>query len=498
MIYSDVILTMIVSGMLDPRLLGKIKIPDRRFSFSGRGAAAAELLRNIFAYKYIDKGNIQFIYQFNQGGIQMVTISKFSLENTRYQNLLSRKSGIPEAVEITVKDVLKNVKEKGDEALKEYMQKFDGVDIDEIGLMVSDAEFEAAKERVSDEFKNAVKLACDNLFRFHRRQLPSGFVEKFENGAVLERKYTPLNSVAVTVPGDMAPLISTLCMNLVPAVVAGVPNIYILTKPRKDGTIDDRLLYVADYLGVRNYYKISGSQGLAAVAYGTEKVKKVDAITGPGNNYTQMAKKLLFGEVKIDSIAGPSEIAIIADEKADPTFIAADMMSQAEHGTGFEASTAFVLSETQAEKIKAEINRLTSENDLVKETEKTFTNYGDIFVVDSINEAVEAVNGIAPEHAELLLEDYEEVLSKITNAGAVFVGEYSTEPVGDYFCGTNHILPTCGTARFSSGMSVNEFVRGYSVIKYPENALKENADYIIELAEAEGMRAHALAVKVRK
>ena len=498
MIYSDVILTMIVSGMLDPRLLGKIKIPDRRFSFSGRGAAAAELLQNIFAYKYIDKGNIQFIYQFNQGGIQMVTISKFSLENTRYQNLLSRKSGIPEAVEITVKDVLKNVKEKGDEALKEYMQKFDGVDIDEIGLMVSDAEFEAAKERVSDEFKNAVKLACDNLFRFHRRQLPSGFVEKFENGAVLERKYTPLNSVAVTVPGDMAPLISTLCMNLVPAVVAGVPNIYILTKPRKDGTIDDRLLYVADYLGVRNYYKISGSQGLAAVAYGTEKVKKVDAITGPGNNYTQMAKKLLFGEVKIDSIAGPSEIAIIADEKADPTFIAADMMSQAEHGTGFEASTAFVLSETQAEKIKAEINRLTSENDLVKATEKTFTNYGDIFVVDSINEAVEAVNGIAPEHAELLLEDYEEVLSKITNAGAVFVGEYSTEPVGDYFCGTNHILPTCGTARFSSGMSVNEFVRGYSVIKYPENALKENADYIIELAEAEGMRAHALAVKVRK
>lgn len=498
MIYSDVILTMIVSGMLDPRLLGKIKIPDRRFSFSGRGAAAAELLRNIFAYKYIDKGNIQFIYQFNQGGIQMVTISKFSLENTRYQNLLSRKSGIPEAVEITVKDVLKNVKEKGDEALKEYMQKFDGVDIDEIGLMVSDAEFEAANERVSDEFKNAVKLACDNLFRFHRRQLPSGFVEKFENGAVLERKYTPLNSVAVTVPGDMAPLISTLCMNLVPAVVAGVPNIYILTKPRKDGTIDDRLLYVADYLGVRNYYKISGSQGLAAVAYGTEKVKKVDAITGPGNNYTQMAKKLLFGEVKIDSIAGPSEIAIIADEKADPTFIAADMMSQAEHGTGFEASTAFVLSETQAEKIKAEINRLTSENDLVKATEKTFTNYGDIFVVDSINEAVEAVNGIAPEHAELLLEDYEEVLSKITNAGAVFVGEYSTEPVGDYFCGTNHILPTCGTARFSSGMSVNEFVRGYSVIKYPENALKENADYIIELAEAEGMRAHALAVKVRK
>ena len=428
----------------------------------------------------------------------MVTISKYDFENPRFQNLLARRSSIPESVEITVKEVLKNVKEKGDAALHAYMQKFDGVDIGEIGLMVSDEEFEAAKISVSDEFKEAVKKACDNLFRFHRRQLPTGFTEEFENGVVLERKYTALNSVAVTVPGDMAPLISTLCMNLVPAVVAGVPNIYILTKPKKDGSIDDRLLYVADYLGVRNYYKISGSQGLAAVAYGTETVKKVDAITGPGNNYTQMAKKLLFGEVKIDSIAGPSEIAIIADEKASPTFIAADMMSQAEHGTGFEASTAFVLSEKQAEEIRAEIIRLTEENNLKATTEKTFTNYGDIFVVDSISDAVNAVNMIAPEHVEVLLEESEEILPKLTNAGAVFVGEYSTEPVGDYFCGTNHILPTCGTARFSSGMSVNEFMRGYSVIKYPENALRENADYIIQLAEAEGMRAHALAVKVRK
>ena len=304
--------------------------------------------------------------------------------------------------------------------------------------------------------------------------------------------------IAVTVPGNMAPLVSTLCMNLVPAIVAGVPNIYILTKPQSDGKIDEHLLYVADYLNVKNYYKLSGSQGLAAVAYGTETVKKVDAITGPGNNFTQMAKKLLFGEVKIDSIAGPSEIAIIADENANPTFIAADMMSQAEHGTGFEASTTFCLSEIQAIEIKKEIERLCSENNLVNATEKTFTNYGDIFVVDSIDDAVDAVNAIAPEHAEILMDDYEKVVDRIINAGAIFVGEYSTEPVGDYFCGTNHILPTCGTARFSSGMSVQEFMRGYSVINYPEKALKENANYIIELAEAEGMRAHALAVKVRK
>lgn len=428
----------------------------------------------------------------------MVTISKFSYENPRYANLLKRKSSIPEEVEKTVKEVLKNVKAHGDEAVHDYMKKFDSVDIKDIGLFVSKEEFENAKEKVPEDFKEAVKKACDNLFKFHKKQLPVGFSETYEDGSVLERKYTPINSVAVTVPGNMAPLVSTLYMNLIPAIVAGVPNIYILTKPRIDGTIDEHLLYVADYLNVKNYYKLSGSQGLAAVAYGTETVKKVDVITGPGNNYTQMAKKLLFGEVKIDFIAGPSEIAIIADEDANPTFIAADMMSQAEHGTGFEASTTFCLSEAHAIKIRNEIIRLCEENNLVNATKKSFENYGDIFIVDSIQKAIDAVNEIAPEHAELLLGDYDDVLNKITNAGAVFVGEYSTESVGDYFCGTNHILPTCGTAKFSSGMSVQEFMRGYSVIKYPELALKNNADHIIALAESEGMKAHALAVKVRQ
>lgn len=428
----------------------------------------------------------------------MVTISKFSYENPRYLNLLNRRSSIPAEVETTVRDVLKNVKEKGNEALYFYMKQFDAVDINEIGLFVSEQEFADARKKVSAEFKEAVQKACDNLFRFHKKQMPCGFQEEYEDGAILERRYTPINSVAVTVPGNMAPLVSTLYMNLIPAIVAGVPNIYILTKPRKDGTIDEHLLYVADYLNVKNYYKLSGSQGLAAVAYGTETVRKVDAITGPGNNFTQMAKKLLFGEVKIDSIAGPSEIAIIADEHANPTLIAADMMSQAEHGTGFEASTAFCLSDLQAQKINDEIIRLCAENNLANTTKRTFENYGDIFVVSSIQEAVDAVNEIAPEHAELLLDDYDAALSQLTNAGAVFVGEYSTEPVGDYFCGTNHILPTCGTAKFSSGMSVSEFMRGYSVIRYPESALKNNADYIIRLAESEGMNAHALAVKVRR
>lgn len=427
----------------------------------------------------------------------MVTISKFSKTNKRFQNLLSRRGGIPLSVEATVKNVLADIKSRGDAALYAYMQEFDHVDIPKIGLFATEEEFAAARGMVSPEFKESVAKACDNLLKFHKKQLPAGFCETYPDGSILERRYRPLSRVAVTVPGNMAPLISTLYMNLVPAIVAGVPEIYTLTKPRGDGSIDPHLLYVADYLNVKNYYKLSGSQGIAAVAYGTETVKKVDAVVGPGNHYTQMAKKLLFGEVKIDSLAGPSEIAILADEGADPTFIAADMLSQAEHGTGFEASTTFCLSFEMAENIKAELIRLAQENNLVDATKKTFEQYGDIFVVDSIKEAVDATNAIAPEHAELLLKNVEEALDALTNAGAVFVGAYSTEPVGDYFCGTNHILPTCGTARFSSGMSVQEFMRGYSVIRYPEDALKQNASHIIRLAEAEGMRAHALAVKVR-
>ena len=428
----------------------------------------------------------------------MVKITPFTYETPRYQNLLKRKSNSNKEVETTVKEIIETVKTKGDEALYAYMQKYDNVDINKIGLLVTEEEFANARKNVTENFKQAVQKACDNLIKFHKRQLPTNICEPYEDGVILERKYAPLNSVAITVPGDMAPLVSTLYMNLIPAIVAGVPNIYILTKPQADGTINDHLLYVADYLNIKNYYKLSGAQGLAAVAYGTETVKKVDAIIGPGNYYTQTAKKLLFGEVKIDMLAGPSDIAIIADENANPTYIAADMMSQAEHGTGFEAVTTFCLSMQQAERIKAEINRLTRENQLIKATRKSLENYGDIFVVDTIQTAIEAVNQLAPEHAELLLENAKEAADKLTNAGAVFVGEYSTEPVGDYFCGTNHILPTGGTAKFSSGLSVQEFMRGHSVIHYSKAALQKNADYIIELAEAEHMFAHALAVKVRK
>lgn len=426
----------------------------------------------------------------------MVKISEFNVENPRFVNLTRRKAAIPQEVIDTVSGILNNVKNNGDDALYEYMKKFDGVDINEIGLLVSQEEFDEAEKKVSLEFKEAVKHACDNLFAFHKRQLQSNFVVDGSNDVVLERRYRPLENVAVTVPGDMAPLLSTLYMNLVPAIVAGVPNIYILTKPQKTGKINEHLLYVANYLNVKNVYKISGAQGLAAVAYGTRSVKKVDAIVGPGNNYTQMAKKMLYGEVKIDSVAGPSEIAIIADESANAKYIAADMLSQAEHGTGFEASTTFCLSAEMANKINDELKLLMEKYDL-SYTKKSLDNYGDIFIVKSIEEAVQAVNMIAPEHVEVLTQEEEYVLDNLINAGAIFVGEYSTEPVGDYFCGTNHVLPTCGTARFSSGLSVLDFMRGYSIIKYTEDALMSNHSFIEKLALTEGMKAHALAVKVR-
>ena len=425
----------------------------------------------------------------------MIAISKFSNDNPRFINILNRQSGGSEQINKTVCNILEDVKQNGDTALNKYMLQFDGIDLDSVDVRVSSKEFEDAKSRIPEYMANSIKKACDNIIKYHQEQLPKGYTTEYEDGVILERKYRPLNRVAVTVPGDKAPLLSTLYMNLIPAIVAGVPEIYVITKP-KENKINDYLLFVADYLNVKNVLKISGAQGIAAVAYGTEKIPKVDAIVGPGNNYTQMAKKQLYGTVKIDSLAGPSEIAIIADENSNPTYIAADLLSQAEHGTGYEASTVFCLSDSFAKAINSEVERLIAEYNLCS-TKKSLENYGDIFVVNSINDAIDAVNMIAPEHVELMVSTPEKYVSLLTNAGAIFVGEYSTEPVGDYFCGTNHVLPTCGTARFSSGLSVLVFMRGYSVIRYTSQALRKNGTHIMNIAETEGLRAHSLAVKLR-
>ncbi len=425
----------------------------------------------------------------------MIEISKFSFENPRFLNLLNRQNDIPPEIMKTVSGILEDVRVNGDSALNRYMLEFDQIDLTKADILVGKEEIEAARENVSPALRDAIAQACQNIRAFHVPQLPKSYRVSYTDGVSLERRYKPLDRVAVTVPGQMAPLLSTLYMNLIPAIVAGVPDLCILTKP-KDGKIPDVLLYAADFLNVRQIYKISGAQGIAAMAYGTQRIKKADAIVGPGNHYTQAAKKLLYGSVKIDSLAGPSEIVVIADQNACAAQIAADLLSQAEHGTGYEACTAFCLSRDQAVKVKAEIERLFTAHPLPGAREALLS-YGDLFVVDDIGTAVKAANLIAPEHVEVLVSKPREIVNVLTNAGAIFVGAYSPEPVGDYFCGTNHVLPTSGTARFSSGLNVMDFMRSYSVIRYTKKALTKNASYITQLAKSEGMQAHALAVDVR-
>ncbi len=425
----------------------------------------------------------------------MITISKFSKNNIRYQSLLNRQQEIPSKVLETVDSILADVKENGDFAVKKYMKAIDHANLDEIGWKVTKEEYNEAKESVSPDLAKAIREACDNLFVYHKNQLPKEYTQNYDWGTRLSRKYVPLSRVTITVPGDISALLSTLYMCVIPAKVAGVPVINVMTKPR-NGKIDPKLLYAADYLKVADVYKISGVQGIAAFAYGTETIERVDAIVGPGNNYTQMAKKKLFGVVHIDSIAGPSEIVIIADETANARFVAADLLSQAEHGTGYEASTALVFSNQQAVEIKEELEKLIKENNLTM-VEKSLNSYGNIFVVESMEEAIDIANSIAPEHVELMTKNAESLVGRITKAGTVFVGAYSPEPVGDYYCGTNHVLPTCGTARFSSGLSVNDFIRGYSVINYTKESLVNNASSIELLAKSENMQAHALSIQVR-
>jgi histidinol dehydrogenase len=451
--------------------------------------------KELFNLSYQRSSGICRMTAFYERMVNMIQISAFSYDNPRFLNILNRQNGIPQHVVRTVSDIIEDVRVNGDEALNRYMMQFDRIDLTKTDIQVSKEEIENAKRSVSAELKNAVIKACENIKSFHELQLPEDYKVNCDNHVELERRYRPLNRVAVTVPGENAPLLSTVYMNLIPALVAGVPDICIITKPN-NGKIHDALLFTADLLNVSSVYKISGAQGIAAMAYGTGRIKKADAIVGPGNIYTQTAKKLVYGTVKIDSLAGPSEIVVIADRTADPSFVAADLLSQAEHGTGYEACTAFCLSISQAEQIKAEAERLLSEHGL-NGVMQPLLNYGDIFVVKDLFTAVNAANLIAPEHVELLVEDPEPLTGAIINAGAVFVGAYSPEPVGDYFCGTNHILPTCGTARFSSGLNVMDFLRSYSVIRYTEQALFKNGAYIKSLAEAEGMLAHELAVDVR-
>jgi len=426
----------------------------------------------------------------------MIEISRLRPDNTRFRAVLERNSDPDPEITATVAAIVADVRARGDAALFEYMKKFDGVDLAAGGPRIPQAEIDRARDEVPPEFNEAVALACDNLRRYHEHQRPSDYEVPGPDGELLERRYRAVASAGVCVPSGTAPLCSTLYMNLVPALVAGVERIAVITAPRS-GAVDPHIRAVASHLGVSELYAISGAQGVAALAYGTESVPRVDKITGPGSVWVTTAKRLVSGAVGIDSLAGPSEIVVFADADANPTWVAIDLLSQAEHGTGDEAAIAFVSSERAAEAIRSEVERLASEYALADAVRPALERYGNVFVVDELEEAVPYVEQLAPEHVELMCAEADSLAQMLRCHGALFIGEHTPESVGDYFAGTNHVLPTGGTARFASGLTVADFMRSSSVIRYTREALAKNAKHIVAIARPEKMDAHRLAVELR-
>lgn len=396
--------------------------------------------------------------------------------------------------ENVVKEVVANVICNGDNALKQYTQKFDGVWLDD--LLVSQQEIEEAKEKVSDEFKNILKTAADNIAFFHKKQVKQGFEVTKEDGIILGQKYTPIQKAGIYVPGGTASYPSTVLMNAIPAKIAGVSEIIMCTPPQKDGKIKAEILVAADLAGVDKIFKCGGAQAIAAMAYGTESIPQVYKIVGPGNIFVALAKKLVFGTVSIDMIAGPSEILVIADQNANPTHLAADLLSQAEHD---KLATAVLVTNSKdiATKTANEIERQLALLPRQEIARASIDNNGKIIVVDSIEQAIRVSNAIAPEHLEVCVDNPYEYLDKITNAGSIFLGGYTPEALGDYFAGPNHTLPTSGSAKFSSPLSVDDFVKKSSYIQYTKTALNKVKDQVATFAEAEGLSAHARSATIR-
>ncbi|MCS7459243.1 histidinol dehydrogenase [Paenibacillus doosanensis] len=395
-----------------------------------------------------------------------------------------------------VKSIIESVRREGDAALKRYAQQFDGVSIEE--LRVSAAEIEAAYAKVDESFLVAIREAADNVRRFHEKQKRSSWMDLQPDGSILGQVIRPLQRVGLYVPGGKAAYPSSVLMNAIPAQVAGVPEIVMVTPPATAGVegIDPHILVAAAEAGVSEIYRVGGAQAVAALAYGTESIPAADKIVGPGNIYVALAKRYVFGAVDIDSIAGPSEIVVLADETADASYIAADLLSQAEHD---EMASAILITPSQslAEAVQAEVSRQLATLPKKAIAEQSIRDYGAILTVASLAEGINAVNRLAPEHLEILVSEPFQYLSAIENAGAIFLGPYSSEPVGDYFAGPNHVLPTNGTARFSSPLNVDDFMKKSSVIYYSKEALLANGDKIIALARHEGLEAHARAIQIR-
>ena len=412
------------------------------------------------------------------------------------ENLLKRSPNSYGEFESRVNDIIQNVREKRDEAVFEYTLKFDGATIDQDNIRVTEEEIKEAYEQVDPKLLDVIRKALVNIRDYHTKQKQYSWFDSDESGIILGQKVTPLKTVGVYVPGGKAVYPSSVLMNVIPAKVAGVSNIIMTTPCGKDGKVYPSTLVAAKEAGVDAIYKVGGAQAIAALAFGTESIPKVDKIVGPGNIYVALAKKAVFGYVSIDSIAGPSEIMVLADETANPRFVAADLLSQAEHD---EMASAILVttSEALAEQVSVEVDKFVEVLSRKEIIRKSLDNYGYILVADTMQDAIDTVNEIASEHLELVTKNPFETMTKIRNAGAIFIGEYSSEPLGDYFAGPNHVLPTNGTAKFFSPLSVDDFIKKSSIISYSREALEPVYKDIVQFAECEKLTAHANSIRVR-
>jgi histidinol dehydrogenase len=417
-------------------------------------------------------------------------------KNNILENLLKRSPNSYGKFETAVGDILANVRANKDEALFKYTKDFDKADINASNIVVTKEEIEEAYTLVDPALVDVIRKALKNIKEYHEKQKQYSWFDSKPDGTILGQKVTALSRVGVYVPGGKAAYPSSVLMNVLPAKVAGVEQIIMCTPPDHEGKVYPTTLVAANEAGVDVIYKVGGAQAIAAMAYGTESVPKVDKICGPGNIYVALAKKAVFGYVSIDSVAGPSEILVIADETANPRYVAADLLSQAEHD---EMASAILITTSKelAKKVSDEVDGFLKELSRSEIISKSLDNYGYILLVDNIDEAVDVANEIASEHLEIVTKDPFNVMTKIKNAGAIFLGEYSSEPLGDYFAGPNHVLPTNGTAKFFSALSVDDFIKKSSIISYSRNALEAIHEDIETFATAEHLTAHANSIKVR-
>ncbi len=411
-------------------------------------------------------------------------------------DLLKRSPNQYTQYEQKVAEIVDQVKQNGDEALFQYTLEFDKTEINQENIRVSEAEIEEAYQKIDGELLRVIRAAIKNIEAYHILQKRNSWFDSKENGVILGQKITPLATAGVYVPGGKAAYPSSVLMNVIPAKVAGVKHIVMTTPPGKDGKVNPGTLVAAKEAGVSEIYKAGGAQAVAALAFGTKSVPKVDKIVGPGNIFVALAKKMVYGNVSIDSIAGPSEILVLADETANPRYIAADLLSQAEHD---ELASAILITTdpSLASAVQREIEVFLEKLSRREILEKSLENYGYILIADTMQDAVDAANDIASEHLEIVTKDPFAVMTKIQNAGAIFLGEYSSEPLGDYFAGPNHILPTNGTAKFFSPLSVDDFIKKSSIISYSREALEAVHKDVELFAKAEGLTAHANSIAVR-